>query len=163
MHIETIQQFIDDNPINILEEQQAQDVYVQVIDDIMYHNQKYHIDESPLISDYEYDMLFDYLLKLESKFPQIALPDSPTKRIALDIQSELKKANHTVPLLSLSNTYSADDVLDWHKTLTNKVEKLDSPLEPSFVLEPKFDGLSVEIIYIDGVLSQAITRGDGNV
>ncbi len=163
MHIEKIQQFIDENPINLLEEMEAQDIYIQVIDDIMYHNQKYHIDESPLISDYEYDMLFDYLLKLENKFPQIALPDSPTKRIALDVQSELKKANHSIPLLSLANTYSADDILDWHKTLMNKIQKLESPIDPSFVLEPKFDGLSVEIIYIDGILSQAITRGDGNV
>ena len=163
MHIETIQQFIETNPIQSLEKQEAQDIYIQVVDDIIYHNKKYHIDENPLISDYEYDMLFDYLLKLEFKFPAMVLPDSPSKRIALDVQSELKKANHLVPLLSLSNTYSAEDILDWYKTLMNKVDKLNFPIKTTFVVEPKFDGLSVELIYIDGILSQAITRGDGNI
>lgn len=123
----------------------------------------YYIKASPVISDWEYDRLFDFLIKLEKKFPQIKTPTSPTTRIDLKVQSELTKATHKYMLLSLSNTYSIEDIKSWFTTLMNFIKKIDNNILPKFYIEPKFDWLSVEIIYINWQLVQAITRWDWKI
>ena len=154
MHIKNIQEFINSNPIDKLSKQQAEEIYNKVVDDLNYHNWLYYVKSSPIISDYEYDLLFSYLKKLEEKFNFSRL-DSPTQKLTFQIQDELKKSKHTYPLLSLENTYSVKEA----------EEKLDKIIKDyninEFYVEPKYDGLSVELVYENGFFKQAITRWDG--
>jgi len=151
MHIKNIQEFINSNPIDKLSKQQAEEIYNKVVDDLNYHNWLYYVKSSPIISDYEYDLLFSYLKKLEEKFNFSRL-DSPTQKLTFQIQDELKKSKHTYPLLSLENTYSVEEA----------EEKLDKIIKDyninEFYVEPKYDGLSVELVYENGFFKQAITR-----
>ena len=157
MYIQNPEQFIKENPINKLDEGKAKEIYDKLVEDLNYHNYLYYVKSQPVISDYEYDLLFHYLEDLENKFPQFIRKDSPTQRLTNQIQSELKKAKHTYPLLSLENTYNPNDVEE--KLI--KIEKDVNAKNMDFYIEPKYDGLSIELIYEDGFFKQAITRWDG--
>ena len=154
MYIQNPEQFIKENPINKLDEGKAKEIYDKLVEDLNYHNYLYYVKSQPVISDYEYDLLFHYLEDLENKFPQFIRKDSPTQRLTNQIQSELKKAKHTYPLLSLENTYNPNDVEE--KLI--KIEKDVNAKNMDFYIEPKYDGLSIELIYEDGFFKQAITR-----
>lgn len=122
------------------------------------HNYAYYVLNSPTISDYEFDMLLKELESLEKEFPEFAEDNSPTKRVGGDITKKFKTVAHRFPMLSLSNTYSKEEVDDW----INRVKKLiDEPLE--YVCELKYDGVAIGIRYENGQLTQAVTRGDGSV
>ncbi len=154
MYIQNPEQFIKDNLIEKLDEVKAKENYDRLVESLNYFNYLYYVKSQPVISDYEYDLLFHYLEDLEKKFPTLIRKDSPTQRLTNQIQSDLKKAKHTYPLLSLENTYNLDEVF-------NKLEKLEKDLweeNIDFYIEPKYDGLSVELIYEDGFLIQWITR-----
>ncbi len=122
------------------------------------HNHRYYVLSRPTISDAEYDRLLAELERLEAKHPELVDPESPTQRVGAPVTS-VAKVEHSEPMLSLQNAFDEDDVREWEKSLENflKVESLGSDL----VGEPKLDGVSVEVIYRDGVLVQASTRGDG--
>lgn len=155
MYIKSPEKFIKDNSIDKLNFEQAKKIYEKLVDELNNYNFLYYVKSQPIISDYEYDLLFHYLEDLEKKFPQLIKLDSPTQRLTNQIQSELKKVNHKFPLLSLENTYSADEVQE-------KLEKYvkENWIE-KFYIEPKYDGLSIELIYENGYFQQAITRWDG--
>ena len=126
-----------------------------LISQINYHNEKYYNEDSPEISDFEYDKLINSLIKLESENPELARPDSPTQRVGGTAKRELRKVKHDVPVISLGNSYSKEDVLSF-------IDKILSELSSAvFIIEKKIDGLSVVLRYKDGVLVDAITRGDG--
>ncbi len=124
--------------------------------EIQLHNHKYYVLNSPSISDFEFDQLYDELLRLEKQFPEYDDQNSPTKRVGSDIISDFKTFPHIEPMLSLSNTYSEQDLLDFDKRL----KKLTTE-SVQYVCELKYDGVSISIEYKNGNLIQALTRGDG--
>ncbi len=126
---------------------------------IRYHDYLYYVLNQPEISDYEYDKLYRELKELEEKYPEFITSDSPTQRVSGEVVKEFKQVKHTSPMLSLDNTYSEKEIYDWAERISKYV-----PLkELEFIVEPKLDGLSCTIHYVDGKLHTAATRGDGMV
>jgi len=123
---------------------------------IRYHDYKYYVQASPVISDYQYDQLFHTLEYIEEAYPELITPDSPTQRIAPAFTGEFRKVKHLAEMTSLENTYSADDIRDWYRRVVEVVGE-----DVDFVVEPKFDGASMELVYEDDLLVRAVTRGDG--
>ncbi len=129
-------------------------------DQIRLHNYRYSVLSQPIISDAEYDALFDELDAIEKAHPELITPDSPTQRVGSDLDTRLPKVRHPVPMLSLAKAYTADDIHAW-RTRIDRL--LDSSAPITYTIEPKFDGLTVVLTYTDGVLTQGTTRGDGYV
>jgi len=126
---------------------------------IRHHDYLYYVLNQPEISDYEYDKLYKELVELEKKYPEFITPDSPTQRVSGEVVKEFKPVKHTSPMLSLDNTYSEQEIYDWAERISKYV-----PLkELEFIVEPKLDGLSCTIHYVEGKLHVAATRGDGEV
>ncbi len=128
---------------------------------INYHNYLYYILDSPEISDADYDRLFDELLELEKKYPQLVSPDSPTQRVGATPLEEFKTVRHSLPMLSLSKATSEPEFLDFHRRVLELSGTDQKKIE--YTVEPKFDGLAVELVYENGILSVGSTRGDGVV
>lgn len=120
------------------------------------HNYRYYVLSQPVISDYEFDMKLKELEKLEQDFPDLASPDSPTKRVGGDITKEFRQVRHQYPMLSLANTYSEQEVTDF----LNRVRKAIGD-DVEYVCELKYDGVAVGLRYENGRLHLAVTRGDG--
>ncbi len=120
------------------------------------HNHRYYVLNSPTISDYDFDMMLKELQQLEESFPELADPNSPTKRVGGDITDKFQKVKHKYPMLSLSNTYNFDEIRDWEKRIKKNTDD-----EIEYVCELKYDGVAIGITYENGVLSRAVTRGDG--
>ena len=118
----------------------------------------YYVDSRPLVSDLEYDKLFDRLVEIEKEHPELRSPDSPTVRIGSDLSSDFPEVKHTIPVLSLDKAYSSEAILSW---ISKSEQKMDEAL--SFVIEEKIDGVSMVLYYEDGVLARAVTRGNGSV
>ena len=120
------------------------------------YQRAYYIDGRPLVSDLEYDRLFDELSRIEAEHPETRTPDSPTQRVGSDLSSDFPEVEHTIPVLSLDKAYSDTEILSWiTKTTKNTGENL------SFVLEEKLDGFSIVLYYEKGLLARAVTRGNG--
>lgn len=127
-----------------------------LIEQLNAHNHAYYVLNNPLISDYDFDILLKELEDLEKQYPEYAYDYSPSKRVGGDITKKFATVKHRYPMLSLSNTYSREELIDWE----NRLMKLsDGKLE--YVCELKYDGVAIGIQYEDGVLKQAVTRGDG--
>jgi len=124
---------------------------------IEYHNHKYYVEDNPEISDYEYDMLMRELKKLEEEYPQFKSPNSPTERVGGKPLKEFQQVQHAVPMLSLQDVFSFEELKDWHNRVVSAVGEVE------YVVELKIDGLSVSILYENGELVRAATRGDGNI
>ena len=120
-----------------------------------YHSHKYYVENSPEISDFEFDAMLRELQDLEAKHPDLANPNSPTKRVGSDLTSEFASAEHRFPMLSLSNTYSLEELGEWIDRIIREIGEVE------FVAELKFDGTAISLSYENGELLQAITRGDG--
>ena len=122
---------------------------------ISYHNDRYYNQDDPEISDFEYDKLSSELRKLEKEHPEYALKESPTQKVGGSVKRELKKMEHDVPVISLQDVFSKEEVYGF-------VDKMKEELSnPTFVVEKKIDGLSVVLRYYDGEFKEGITRGDG--
>src|SRR5690554_5826280 len=119
------------------------------------HNYNYYVLNSPSISDYEFDMKLKELQALEAKCPEFFDPLSPTQRVGSDINTSFQQLSHQYPMLSLENTYSEAEVQDFY----NRVQKLLGE-EVELVCELKYDGTSISLIYEQGKLLRAVTRGD---
>jgi len=126
--------------------------------DLEQHNHQYYILDSPEISDYEFDQLLAELQKLEGEYPQFNDPNSPTKRVGGNITKEFPTKEHKYPMLSLSNTYSREELEEY----IQRIQKLIPEEEINFVCELKYDGAAISIRYEKGELTQALTRGDGS-
>ena len=124
------------------------------------HSYRYYVLNAPIITDAEYDALFRELQQIEAEYPALITPDSPTQRVGSDLQSDMPKVRHVAPVLSLSNAYSFDELRAWRERIA---KLLPEGAAPDYVVEPKFDGLTVVLTYEDGVLTRAATRGDGEV
>jgi DNA ligase (NAD+) len=136
--------------------QEAKERIKQLTRELQKHNYNYYVLNKPVISDYEFDLLLKELEELEKKFPEFKLPDSPTQRVGTDVTKEFAAVRHKYPMLSLSNTYSEGEVKDF----ISRVERLVGE-KVEFVCELKYDGVAISLHYEDGVLTQAVTRGDG--
>lgn len=120
------------------------------------HNYNYYVLDKPTISDYDFDMMLKELQKLEEQFPELAHEDSPTKRVGGEVTKEFDTVKHKYPMLSLSNSYSREEIADFE----TRIKKLvDGDLE--YVCELKYDGVAIGITYKNGKLFRAVTRGDG--
>ncbi len=120
------------------------------------HNHKYYVLDAPEISDQEFDMLLKELESLESKFPEFDDPNSPTRRVGSGITDKFEKVKHKYPMLSLSNTYSIEEIEAWEERIKKSI---DQPV--TYVCELKYDGVAIGLTYVDGKLHRAVTRGDG--
>lgn len=125
--------------------------------EIEYHNKKYYEDDSPEIDDYEYDMIVRNLEKLENLFPEIASEDSPTKHVGGRASQKFSPVTHEVKMESLHDSFSIEEIEAFYNRIKNAVQSA------SYVVEPKIDGLSVSVEYVNGELFRASTRGDGQV
>ena len=129
----------------------------KLITEINDHNYSYYVLDNPELTDSEYDSLFRKLEKLESEYPSLISDLSPTQRVGHPVSSTFKSHEHTVPMLSLSNAINDEEINDFHK----RIVKWLNNSEVNFVAEPKIDGLGVSLIYENGLLKRALTRGDG--
>lgn len=120
------------------------------------HNHSYYVLSEPSISDYDFDMLLEELQKLEEQFPELAFDDSPTKRVGGAITKNFTTVKHKYRMLSLGNSYSKEDMVDFETRINKLVEN-----ELEYVCELKYDGVAIGITYKNGKLVQAVTRGDG--
>lgn len=128
----------------------------QLTKELREHNYNYYVLSQPTISDYEFDMKLERLQKLEAEYPQFASEHSPTKRVGGDITKKFPTVVHKYPMLSLSNSYSKEDIVDFE----TRIEKLTTS-DIEYVCELKYDGVAIGIQYIDGKFFRAVTRGDG--
>ena len=127
---------------------------------IHYHNYRYHVLDSPEVSDYEFDLLMNELREIESQYPEWITPDSPSQRAGATPSEKFLKITHPAPILSLSNAFDAQDVRAWYERILKLDERVSTA---NFVVQPKIDGLSVVLHYRQGVFVQGATRGDGSV
>jgi len=126
-------------------------------DEIVYHETKYYRDNNPQISDKEFDQLAKELEALETQYPDLLTPDSPTQRVGEQLQDGFPSVEHHTPMLSLDNCYHTDELRNFEE----RIRKIIPEAELEYVVELKIDGLGIAIIYHGGALTQAVTRGDG--
>ena len=119
------------------------------------HNKNYYVMDNPVISDYEYDMMMQELKKLENEYPEFAFENSPTKRVGGEALNTFEKVEHKVQMGSLQDVFSFDEVRNF---IEKCFEQLDAPV---FIVEPKIDGLSVSLEYVNGEMTIGSTRGNG--
>ncbi len=144
-------------PEEIEEESKAEEAIDALREAIRYHNYRYYVENDPVISDYEYDQLMRDLQVLEDRFPSLVTPDSPTQHVGGEPQDELGSFDHPEPMLSLQAAYEEEEVANFDETCREELS-----LETvEYLAEPKYDGLAIELVYEDGTLSVASTRGDG--
>lgn len=121
----------------------------------------YHVLDNPLVPDAEYDRLFNALKNLEWQHPDLITPDSPTQRVGAKPLAGFSQVTHEIPMLSLDNAFSDDELDGFLRRIEERINRPNGSGELAFCCEPKLDGLAVSILYVDGVLTQAATRGDG--
>ena len=121
-----------------------------------FHNHKYYVENAPTISDYEFDQMLRELIELEALYPHLRDENSPSMRVGSDLTNSFESVEHRFPMLSLSNTYSAEELKEWLDKTTLEVG------DAEFVCELKFDGTAISLTYENGRLLRAVTRGDGS-
>jgi DNA ligase (NAD+) len=136
---------------------QAEKEIISLTEKVNHHNHLYYQQSKTEISDYEFDQLLEKLISLENQFPQFRQPYSPTQRVGGTITKNFETVNHQYPMLSLGNTYSPEELEDFDKRVAKGLE--GQPYE--YFCELKFDGVSISLIYENGLLVRAVTRGDG--
>ena len=127
---------------------------------INYHNYRYYILDDPEISDAEYDRLFQRLLQIENKYPELVVPESPSQRVGAPVEGGFKPVKHSVPMLSLENGFSDKEVKEFEERIRRFLSYSN---QIRYTVEPKLDGLAVELIYENSILKTASTRGDGYI
>lgn len=125
--------------------------------ELNYHNKKYYVEDAPEIDDYEYDMMLRELEKIETEFPSLITADSPTQKVGGEAAAKFSPVTHTVPMQSLHDVFSEQELISFDERIRTVVQN------PEYVVEPKFDGLSVSLEYRNGMFVRGSTRGDGVV
>ncbi len=134
-------------------EREAQELREKLLE----HGYRYHVLDDPVISDAEYDRMMQRLMEIEETRPELAVPDSPTRRVGAPPLAAFDTALHTIPMLGLDNAFSSSEVRDFQRRIQNALEET----EIVYTVEPKLDGVAVELRYENGTLTSGITRGDG--
>jgi DNA ligase (NAD+) len=127
---------------------------------LTYHERKYYIEDSPIISDFEYDTLYRQLSAIEEANPELITPDSPSQRVGTDLSGEFPPVQHIVPMLSLDNSYDENDLNNFD-TSVKKLCGLPPDTDVEYCVEPKYDGGSIALVYQNDLLVRAATRGNG--
>lgn len=149
----------DVSPESIESKKETAEAIEKLRETIRYHNYRYYVLNDPVVSDAEYDALLRDLHALEDKFPDLQTPDSPTQRVGGEPRDELGTVEHPVPMLSLRAVYEEEEARNFDDTCRREL----GADTVEYIAEPKYDGLAVELIYEDGSLSVASTRGDGDI
>lgn len=134
--------------------------HADLCDLIIYHEWRYYIQNDPVVSDYEYDQLFKLLERLEEAHPELVSADSPSQRVSADLTEDFSQVEHLIPMLSLANSYNAEDLNDWDASI-KRFLNIDPDTDLDYGVEPKFDGGSIALVYENDVLVRAATRGNG--
>ena len=121
----------------------------------------YYLQDAPVVDDATYDAALRELRELEAGDPSLVRPDSPTQRVGGGVSGGFSEVRHLLPMLSLANARDDDELLAWDQRLQKLLEAGGHEGEPAFVVEPKIDGLALSLVYRDGLLERAVTRGDG--
>ncbi len=138
-----------------MERKEAEAELKRLREQIRYHSRKYYTEDDPEISDYEYDMLYRSLESLEAEYPELVTEDSPTRKVGGAVYNSFAPVVHQVPLESLHDSFSEEELFEFDRRVREVVPS------PEYIIEPKFDGLSVALEYRDGVFVRGSTRGDG--
>ena len=146
----------DFKDIDTLSQDKAQEEIEALREGIDYHDHLYYVKNDPEISDTVYDRLFARLQKLEAEFPKFRSETSPTRRVGAEPVDALKRVAHAAPMLSLNAVLEESQIADFDEFVRRKLKD-----GVEYILEPKFDGLSVELVYEDGVFKYGATRGNG--
>jgi DNA ligase (NAD+) len=143
---------------------EAQARVAELREQVSYHSRRYHVLDDPEIGDDVYDALFNELKALETEFPELVQPDSPTQRVGEEPVSKLEKVRHLQPMLSLANARTEEELRAWVARMRSHLarEGIEDPAF-RFVAEPKIDGLAISLVYRDGVLERGATRGNGEI
>lgn len=159
--LESLAQPPSEAPLNA---QEARDLIQRLCEVVRGHAHRYYVQDEPVISDSDYDRLYRALSELEARFPEYALPDSPTQRVGGDPLDKFEKVLHPEPLLSLGNAFDADEVRAWYaRCQRGLLAHLDEATHPVVTAELKIDGLAVALTYVHGRMTTAATRGNGQV
>lgn len=129
---------------------------------ILFHEWRYSVKNAPVISDFEYDQLYKQLESLEKQFPEFQTDDSPTGRVSNDLTENLAQVSHLTPMLSLNNSYNADDLHDFDESV-KKLAMLAADSDVEYCVEPKFDGGTIALVYENDQLVRGATRGNGQI
>ena len=132
----------------------------ELADLMRFHEWCYYVNNQPVVSDYEYDQLYKLLERLEQEYPDQINPDSPTQRVGSDLSPDFETVEHLVPMLSLANSYNAEDLNDFDEQI-RKLALIPEGEDIEYVVEPKFDGGSVALVYEGDKLVRGATRGNG--
>src|SRR5215510_6301011 len=136
---------------------EAKTRHAQLVEEIRQHDHAYYVMAQPTITDQDYDRLYRQLLDLEKEFSQLITPDSPTQRVGGEPLKAFKPVQHVKPMLSLDNTYSQQELRDF----VNRVQRLLPREELDWMVEPKVDGVAINLLYENGRFTCGATRGDG--
>src|SRR5436309_1427192 len=136
---------------------EAKTLHARLVEEIRQHDHAYYVLAHPSISDQEYDRLYRQLADLEKDFPELATPDSPTQRVGGEPLKAFKPVQHLKPMLSLDNTYSQEELREF----VNRVQRLLPHETLEWIVEPKIDGVAINLRYEEGVFTCGATRGDG--
>ncbi len=164
MYNTTQAQALQSSTVNWLSDAKAENITALIEKDIeglrnclRFHEYRYYVQNDPLISDFEYDSLYKLLEKFEHENPDSVTTDSPTQRVGKGLIKDFPKTQHLVPMLSLENSYNADDLQDFDR----KARELSGLAEIEYCVEPKFDGASISLVYENDLFIRGVTRGDG--
>lgn len=145
----------------LIKAQQGKGIEASSIDDLKdvlrFHNWRYYVQSEPSISDFEYDMLFKELQRIEDENPDLKTGDSPTERVAYGLSGDLETIDHLTPMLSLGNSYNLEDLQDFDR----KIKEISGLEDVQYSVEPKFDGAGISLVYENDQLVRALTRGNG--
>ena len=144
-----------------MEKNQVKKIYQKKIKELINHNENYYDKNSPKISDSEYDSLKKKIIELEKKYKFLTSSNSPSKIVGFKPSKNFKKVRHKVPMLSLSNAFDEEDLINFEKKIKNYLD-LKSDYQIEYSTEPKIDGISASLTYINGKLALGLSRGDGN-
>ena len=145
--------------LKVAKKEEAQKFIEELRDIIRYHDYKYYVQNSPVISDYEYDQLFRLLRDIERKYPELITPDSPTQRVASEISGAFPEVSHYAPMLSLDNAYGEEELRDFDR----RVRELAGVDSVEYSVEPKYDGAGIALVFENDLFVRGATRGDGEV
>lgn len=140
---------------------QANEILPVLRDTIIYHEWRYYVKNDPVVSDFEYDQLYKKLEAVETAFPDLVTPDSPTQRVSNDMTDAFQTVKHLVPMLSLANSYNAEDLKDFDTSI-RKLLNVDEDFPIEYCVEPKYDGGSLALVYENDLLTRGATRGNGS-
>ncbi|MCI1975594.1 MAG: NAD-dependent DNA ligase LigA [Limosilactobacillus sp.] len=147
-------------PVEQLTLDQAKNEIGPLREQIAQWGKEYYEQDNPTVEDYVYDRQYQRLVQIEQRFPELQTPDSPTQRVGGEAESQLTKVRHEIPMLSMGDVFSIDELMDFNQ---RQQENRDVDVEPEYNLELKIDGLSLSLVYENGKLVQGSTRGNGNI